>query len=124
MAILILTKDSFDQAVADKDLVVIDFSAEWCVPCKGFAKVFAQAAEKYADAVFANIDIDKEPELATDFNIRSVPFLIIMRQNIAVFAEAGALTFTALDDLIQKAKALDMAEVRKQIETQSSQDPQ
>ena len=120
MAILTLSKDNFDQIVADKDLVIVDFSAEWCVPCKSFAKVFATAAEKYPDGIFASIDIDKEPELAADFNIRSVPFLIIMRQNIAVFAESGALTFTALDDLIQKARALDMVEVRKQIEQQKS----
>ncbi len=114
--VIALTKTNFDQILAKHSMTIIEFSAEWCEPCKSFAKVFANAAKKHPEILFASIDIDQEPELAADFQIRSVPFIVILRERIAVFAEAGALPEVALEDLIKQALALDMAKIKSQIE--------
>lgn len=117
--VISLTKTNFDQLLAKHAMVIVEFSAEWCEPCKGFAKVFANTAQKHRDILFASIDIDQEPELAADFQIRSVPFVVILREGIAVFAEAGALPEIALEDLIKQAKALNLAEIKNQIANQN-----
>jgi len=115
MDVITLTHDNFDQIVAEHELLAIDFWAQWCVPCKSFSTVFSAAAKQYNDIVFCSVDIEAEQQLAADFQIRSVPFLVIIRQSIAVFAQSGALTGTALDDLLKQARTLDMQQVHQQI---------
>jgi thioredoxin 1 len=115
MATVELSKDNFDQVVSGNDIVIIDFWAPWCGPCRGFAPVFEAASEKYPDIVFAKINSDDEQELAGQFGIRSIPTLIIFREQIGIFSQPGALRAPDLDEVIIKAKALDMALVHKEI---------
>jgi thioredoxin 1 len=115
MAIITLTKENFDHVVASNEIVVVDFWAEWCVPCKSFEKIFTEVADQYSDVLFGRVDIEAEPHLATDFMIRSVPTVMILRQKIMVFCESGLLPKTAFVDLIDQAKALNIEEVRKQL---------
>lgn len=111
-----LTEKTFDAFIGQHDLVVIDFGAEWCAPCKGFATVIEKAAEQHADVAFATVDIDAQPGLAEDFEVRSVPWVMILREQVALYDESGALTATVLDELIAQAKAVDIAEVKRQLE--------
>ncbi|MEU7135361.1 thioredoxin [Streptomyces sp. NPDC046261] len=107
-----LTKENFDEVVSGGGFVLIDFWAEWCGPCRQFAPVFERAAGKHDDLVFAKVDTEAQPELAAAFEIRSIPTLMIVRENIAVFAQPGALPEAALEDVIRQARELDMEEVR------------
>ncbi|MFF4226244.1 thioredoxin [Streptomyces abikoensis] len=111
-----LTKDNFDEVVSGNGFVLIDFWAEWCGPCRNFAPVFERAAGRHQDLVFAKVDTEAQPELAATFEIRSIPTLMIVRDNIAVYAQPGALPEAALEDIIQQARALDMDEVRASVE--------
>lgn len=115
MATVELTKDNFDEVVTGNDMVILDFWAPWCGPCRGFAPVFEAASEKYPDIVFGKINSDDEQELAGQFGIRSIPTLMIFREQIGIFSQPGALPASTLDDIINKAKALDMAVVHKEI---------
>jgi thioredoxin 1 len=110
-----LTKDNFDQTVTENDFVLIDFWASWCGPCKQFEPVYEKAAEANPDLVFGKIDTEAQPELAQAFGIQSIPTLMIVRDQVAVFAQPGALPEAALDDVIGQARNLDMDEVRKSI---------
>ncbi|MFI9389771.1 thioredoxin [Streptomyces bauhiniae] len=116
-----LTKENFDQTVADNEFVLIDFWADWCGPCKQFAPVYEKAAEANPDLVFAKVDTEAQPELAQAFGIQSIPTLMIVRDQVAIFAQPGALPETALTDVIDQARKLDMNEVRKDIAAQESQ---
>ncbi len=119
-----LTKENFDQTVTDHDFVLIDFWASWCGPCKQFAPVYEKAAEANPDLVFGKIDTEAQPELAQAFGIQSIPTLMIVRDQVAVFAQPGALPETALDDVIGQARSLDMDEVRKAITQAEAQGKQ
>lgn len=120
MGIITLTKNNFDEVIEKAEFAVLDFWAEWCGPCKAFSPIFIDAAETYPDILFAKINIEEEPELAADFNIRSIPLLMILRENIAVFSRAGLLSAAALHDLIEQARNIDMNKARQQIKAQQS----
>ncbi len=121
MATVELTKENFEDVITNNDFVIIDFWADWCGPCKNFAPIFEEASEKHPDIVFGKINTEKEQELAAHFQIRSIPTLMIFRDRIIIFAQPGMLPASAFDDLIGKAKALDMDQVRKDIEEQQQQ---
>ncbi|MBM4336541.1 MAG: thioredoxin [Deltaproteobacteria bacterium] len=122
MPIIGLTAESFEQSITDNSLVIVDFWAPWCGPCRSFAPVFEAASELHGDAVFAKVNTDDESALASAFEIGSIPTLMIFREQICVFSQPGALPAEALEDLIQKVKALDMDDVRRQIEEHEAQE--
>ena len=110
-----LTKDNFEEVAGGSDLVLVDFWAEWCGPCRWFAPVFEQAAERHGDLVFGKVDTEAQPELAATFGIMSIPTLMIIRDKVVLYAQPGALPEPALEDLIAKARAVDMDEVRRRV---------
>ena len=120
MATVALTKDTFDQTIQDNDTVFIDFWAEWCGPCRSFAPTYEAASDKHEDIVFAKVDTEDQQELAMAFGIRSIPTLMVFRDQIILYAQPGALPGNMLDDLIGQVKALDMDEVRAQMDAQDA----
>src|SRR6266516_3921848 len=123
MATVELTAENFNSTVTGNGLVLVDFWAEWCPPCRMFGPVFEKASEKHPDAVFGKIDTEAQPEVAATFNITSIPTLMSIRDNIVLFAHPGALPEKALEELITKAEALDMDEVRASMAQSSAQTP-
>src|SRR3954470_23640770 len=115
MATVSLTKDGFQAAVEKEGILLIDWWAAWCGPCRSFGPIFERVSEKHPDAVFAKVDTEAEQELAGAFEIRSIPTLMIFRDRVLLYAEAGALPEEALEDIVGKVKALDMEEVRRRI---------
>ncbi len=118
MPVVDLTKENFEQVVTGNPTVIVDYWAPWCGPCKGFAPVFEKVAEKNPDIVFAKVNTDDEQEIAAHFQIRSIPTLMVFRDQIIVFSQPGALPQGAFEQVIEKVKDLDMDEVRRQIEAQ------
>jgi thioredoxin 1 len=119
-SVLELTSDNFAKSIDDHPLAVVDFWAPWCAPCRAFAPVFAAAAARHPDASFAKLNTEDHQEIAAQFGIRSIPTLMIFRDNIIVFSEAGALGAGALEHVLGAAKALDMEAVRRSIEAEDA----
>jgi len=115
MSTIELTSDNLQSTISDNDIVLIDFWASWCGPCKMFGPIFESVAERNTDIAFAKCDTEAQQAVAAQFGIRSIPTLAIFREQILVFLQAGALPETALDEIIEKVKELDMDEVRAKI---------
>lgn len=120
MAVIELTKDNFEQVVTGNATVVVDYWAPWCGPCRGFAPVFERVSEKHPDVVFAKVNTDDEQEIAGHFQIRSIPTLMVFRDSIIVFSQPGAMPEGAFEQVISKAKALDMDDVRRKMAEQEA----
>ena len=120
MATVELTKENFEQVVTANPMVVVDFWAPWCGPCKGFAPVFEGASEQHEDVVFAKVNTDDEQEIAAAFGIRSIPTLMVFRERVLLFQQAGALPASALQQVLEQTKALDMAQVHQEIAERES----
>jgi thioredoxin len=124
MATVELTRENFEETVTGNDMVIIDFWASWCGPCKSFAPVFEAASEQHGGIVFAKVNADEQQELAAAFNIRSIPFVMFFREQVILYAQAGALPQEGLDSVIRQARSLDMEQVRKDIAEQQAQQQQ
>ena len=120
MATVNLTADTFEKTITENDIVLVDWWAAWCGPCRMFAPVYEKASEENTDITFAKVDTEAEPELSGQAGISSIPTLMIFRDGILLFSQPGAIPGPALDDLISQVRALDMDEVRKQVAEQQS----
>ena len=121
MATVELTAENFNSTVTGGGLVLVDFWAEWCPPCRMFGPVFEKASERHPDAVFGKVDTEAQPEVPATFNITSIPTLMIIRDSVVLYAQAGALPEAALEQLITTAAELDMDEVRASLERAPAQ---
>jgi thioredoxin 1 len=115
MAVLELNEQNFEETILNNDFVVIDFWAPWCGPCRGFAPVYEAASEKHEGVIFAKVNTEEQQSLAAQFQIRSIPTLLIFREKVIIYAQPGALPAGAFDDLIARAKEVDMAQVHAEI---------
>jgi thioredoxin 1 len=120
MATVELTKENFEKEVTNSEIAVIDFWAPWCGPCKMFGPTFEAVSENYDDILFGKVNTEEQQELGAHFNIRSIPTLMVMRDNIVIFSQAGALPKSALEKVVEQAKALDMNKVREEIAKQKA----
>jgi len=118
-----VTQENLHQIISGNNMVIVDFWAPWCGPCRSFAPAYEAASEKYPDVVFAKVNTEEQQALAGYFQIRSIPTLMIFREKIIIFAQPGALPASALDQVIDKAKSLDMNEVRREIEKEGANAP-
>lgn len=121
MAVVELTRDNFEKTITENDFVIVDFWAPWCGPCRSFAPTFERVSEEHPEIVFAKVNTEEEHEIAAHFQIRSIPTLMMFRDQIIIFSQPGALPESMFKEIVQKANELDMAEVRRQIEAEKQQ---
>ncbi|WP_127470622.1 thioredoxin [Thiomicrorhabdus aquaedulcis] len=115
MAVINLKTEQFEDTIANNDIVIFDFWAEWCGPCKQFGPIFEQVSEKYPDIAFCKINVEEEQELAGMFQVRSIPTIVFMREKIVVYSNPGAIPAGALEEGIAQLMSLDMAKVHQDV---------
>ena len=120
MATIDLTSENFEDTVKNNELVIVDFWAAWCGPCTGFAPVFENASEKHSDVVFGKVNTEEQRELAAAFDVRAIPFVVLLREAVIVFAQDGALPLQGIESIIGQARALDMPQIHREIAEQQS----
>ena len=118
MATVDITAQTFEDTIQKNDILIVDFWAEWCGPCKSFAPIYEEVSEKYDDIVFGKIDTEAEQELAGHFQIRSIPTLMIFREQVVLFSQPGMMNASQLEDVISKVKEIDMKKVHEEIASQ------
>ena len=121
MATVDLTKDTLEDTINNNDFVIFDFWAPWCGPCQSFAPIYKEVSEKYPDVVFGKVNTEEEQELGAMFQIRSIPTLMMMREQVIIFSQAGMMAAPQFEDIIKKAQGLDMEEVHRQVAEQQEQ---
>lgn len=121
MATIEITKENFEDIVTKTSMVILDFWASWCGPCKAFGPTFEAASEKYPDVVFGKINTEEQQELAGHFQVRSIPNVMLFRDQVVLFSQPGAMPAAGIDSVIEQAKALDMAKVRAEIAESEAQ---
>lgn len=124
MAVINLTSAEFENTISNNDMVIFDFWAEWCGPCKQFGPIFEEVSEKHPDIVFAKVNVEEEQELAGMFQVRSIPTIALMREQVVVYANPGALPASNLEEAIQQLRDLDMNQVREDIAKAQQQNDQ
>lgn len=123
MATVEITKDNFKETVAKDGIVILDWWAAWCGPCRSFAPIFEAASGKHPDVVFGKIDTDAQPELSGAFEVRSIPMVMVFRDGILLFEQPGALPASALEELLKQVRALDMEQVKKEVAARRNEPP-
>ena len=120
MATVELTHDNFEKTVSENPIVIVDFWAPWCGPCRGFAPIFEKASDAHPDVVFAKVNTDEQQELAGSFQIRSIPTLMVFREQVVLFQQAGVLPAAALEQVLTQTKSLDMVKVHQEVAAQQT----
>ena len=123
MATIEITDDNFVSHIETSDILIMDFWAEWCGPCRSFGPIFEEASERHEGVVFGKCDTEAQQQVAGVFNVRSIPMIVVFREGIGIFQQAGALPAAALDELLEKVAALDMDDVREKVAAQQAAEP-
>ena len=121
MATIDITEETFEETINNNDIVIVDFWAEWCGPCKSFSPIYEEVSEKYDDIIFGKINTEEQQALGAHFQVRSIPTLMIFREQVVLFSQPGMLSGPQLEEVITKVKKIDMVKVREEVEKQASE---